>query len=281
MRSRRAPRPACSARCAGRSAPSWRPRWSSCVTGTGEPLLGRVLVLDALRGRWSEVPLLGAVPTRGTTPPPRKETRMSDVPVTTAPELSAGCRPRGGTDDFLLIDVREPAEFTAGAIPGACWCRSARCSTARRPRRPAARPGDRRALPGRRPVADRRAHAAGGSATTRRTVEGGILADGTPPADRCAHLDEHRAAALALGAPAARRRVPLDDADGWCSPRTSAATSPSPRWDNSAMDGFAVRFADVATPRPDAPVTLRVVADLPAGTDARPAARARARPPAS
>lgn len=38
-----------------------------------------------------------------------------------------------------------------------------------------------------------------------------------------------------------------------------------PLFDNSAMDGFAVRFADVASASAEAPVTLRVVADLPAG----------------
>lgn len=39
-----------------------------------------------------------------------------------------------------------------------------------------------------------------------------------------------------------------------------------PAFDNSAMDGFAVRFDDVADASPEAPVSLRVVADLPAGT---------------
>ncbi|MEU1971030.1 gephyrin-like molybdotransferase Glp [Microbacterium sp. NPDC019599] len=39
-----------------------------------------------------------------------------------------------------------------------------------------------------------------------------------------------------------------------------------PVFDNSAMDGFAVRFADVADASPERPVRLRVVADLPAGT---------------
>ncbi|WP_028051160.1 ThiF family adenylyltransferase [Cellulomonas sp. URHD0024] len=87
------------------------------VTGTGESLLGRVLVIDALRGRWSEVPLVGNARREA----PRKESRMSDeVPVTTAPELVARLAAReAGTDDFLLIDVREPQEFEAGAIPGA------------------------------------------------------------------------------------------------------------------------------------------------------------------
>lgn len=35
---------------------------------------------------------------------------------------------------------------------------------------------------------------------------------------------------------------------------------------NSGMDGYAVRAADVATASPDAPVTLSVTADIPAGT---------------
>jgi molybdopterin molybdotransferase len=38
-----------------------------------------------------------------------------------------------------------------------------------------------------------------------------------------------------------------------------------PPWDNSAMDGFAVRAADIAAADPASPVVLRVVADLPAG----------------
>ncbi len=43
-----------------------------------------------------------------------------------------------------------------------------------------------------------------------------------------------------------------------------------PVFDNSAMDGFAVRFADVSGASPESPVRLRVVADLPAGTDLDP-----------
>jgi molybdopterin molybdotransferase len=38
-----------------------------------------------------------------------------------------------------------------------------------------------------------------------------------------------------------------------------------PPWDNSAMDGFAVRSADVATAAPDTPVRLRVVGEAAAG----------------
>lgn len=43
-----------------------------------------------------------------------------------------------------------------------------------------------------------------------------------------------------------------------------------PLFDNSAMDGFAVRAADVAGATPERPLALRVVADLPAGTDLDP-----------
>ncbi len=39
-----------------------------------------------------------------------------------------------------------------------------------------------------------------------------------------------------------------------------------PPFDNTSMDGYAVRAADTAGATPDAPVTLRVVADVPAGT---------------
>jgi molybdopterin molybdotransferase len=38
-----------------------------------------------------------------------------------------------------------------------------------------------------------------------------------------------------------------------------------PPWDNSAMDGFAVRSADVATAGSDTPVTLRVIGEAAAG----------------
>ena len=39
-----------------------------------------------------------------------------------------------------------------------------------------------------------------------------------------------------------------------------------PPFDNSSMDGYAVRAEDIAWAGPETPVTLRVVADIPAGT---------------
>jgi molybdopterin molybdotransferase len=45
-----------------------------------------------------------------------------------------------------------------------------------------------------------------------------------------------------------------------------AATSDLPPFNNSSMDGFAVRAADVVDATNDAPRSLRVVADIPAGS---------------
>src|SRR3972149_6346671 len=44
------------------------------------------------------------------------------------------------------------------------------------------------------------------------------------------------------------------------------ATLDSPRFDNSSMDGFALRAADVEAASPAGPVRLKVIGDLPAGT---------------
>src|SRR6185295_4604337 len=43
------------------------------------------------------------------------------------------------------------------------------------------------------------------------------------------------------------------------------ATTDLPPWDNSAMDGYAVRAVDVATAAEDRPTTLRVLGEVPAG----------------
>ncbi len=64
--------------------------------------------------------------------------------------------------------------------------------------------------------------------------------------------------------------VPVPAARGRTLVEPLRAAVDIPVFDNSAMDGFAVRFADVKDAAPDAPVTLRVVADLPAGTDLDP-----------
>lgn len=113
------------------------------VTGLGEPLLGRVLVVDALRGRWQEVPLRpaprraaaapaavlpvappvdppaalpAALPAAPPAAPHRIEVpRMPAVPTVTVDELAALL----ADGDVYLIDVREPAEAALASIPGA------------------------------------------------------------------------------------------------------------------------------------------------------------------
>ena len=83
-------------------------------------------------------------------------------------------------------------------------------------------------------------------------------------------VEEHLADVLAAAAPLESERVALAAAHGRTLREPVRAAVDIPVFDNSAMDGFAVRFADVRDAGPGAPRTLRVVADLPAGTDADP-----------
>lgn len=79
-------------------------------------------------------------------------------------------------------------------------------------------------------------------------------------------VEEHLAGILAVTPLLETEPVTLIDAAGRTLREPVRAAVDIPAFDNSAMDGFAVRFADVATAAPAAPITLRVVADLPAGT---------------
>src|SRR6185436_19341032 len=64
--------------------------------------------------------------------------------------------------------------------------------------------------------------------------------------------------------------VPLSAARGRTLREPVTAMVDIPVFDNSAMDGFAVLFDDVANASPESPVTLTVVADLPAGSELDP-----------
>ncbi|MDJ1114922.1 molybdopterin molybdotransferase MoeA [Microbacterium dauci] len=64
--------------------------------------------------------------------------------------------------------------------------------------------------------------------------------------------------------------VSVGDAAGRTLAASATAAHDIPLFDNSAMDGFAVRAADVASASSTNPVSLRVVADLPAGTSIDP-----------
>lgn len=59
--------------------------------------------------------------------------------------------------------------------------------------------------------------------------------------------------------------VPLEDARGRVLAESVRAAEPLPAFDNSGMDGYAVRAADVEGASSDAPVRLPVAGDIPAG----------------
>lgn len=95
------------------------------VTGIGEPLIGRLLVYDALQMRFDEFrftrrPECAACGDRPTItapfdPPAARETTMpSDKLLRLSP---ADTRALLGKPGFVIVDVREPYEFEAGHLP--------------------------------------------------------------------------------------------------------------------------------------------------------------------
>lgn len=74
---------------------------------------------------------------------------------------------------------------------------------------------------------------------------------------------------LACVQPLAARPVPLDEALGRVLAEDILAPENLPPFPNSAVDGFAVRAADVATASREQPARLKVLADAPAGTVVR------------
>ncbi|WP_109211464.1 MULTISPECIES: ThiF family adenylyltransferase [Microbacterium] len=91
------------------------------ITGVGEPLLGRVLVIDALRGRTDEVPLrpadAKADAAAARAPHPRAAASPAGhLPV--IPQLSPGETLAAQRAGAVLVDVREPFETERGVIPG-------------------------------------------------------------------------------------------------------------------------------------------------------------------
>ncbi|WP_182111810.1 gephyrin-like molybdotransferase Glp [Actinotalea sp. JY-7876] len=83
-------------------------------------------------------------------------------------------------------------------------------------------------------------------------------------------VTEHRAAVLGLVEPLPVVRVPIADAAGLVLAQDVRAPEALPRWNNSAMDGYAVQAHDVAAATLAEPVRLTVLADLPAGSAAEP-----------
>ncbi len=92
------------------------------LVGAGEPLLGRLLVLDALAMSWRVVRLRAVASPAGAAPVPqpvREEPLPADAEL--APrELAALLGDGDGVGvDVVLLDVRSDAERSAGTLPGA------------------------------------------------------------------------------------------------------------------------------------------------------------------
>jgi molybdopterin molybdotransferase len=76
---------------------------------------------------------------------------------------------------------------------------------------------------------------------------------------------EARRAVLTAVSPLPAEHRSLPRALGYVLAKPVVAAVEIPRWDNSAMDGFAVRSLDIAGAAAGSPVRLRVVDDIPAG----------------
>ena len=71
----------------------------------------------------------------------------------------------------------------------------------------------------------------------------------------------------AIPGPTEAENAWIHDALGRVTAEDAVATTDLPPWDNSAMDGYAIRAADVAAATEIAPVGLKVVGDVAAGAD--------------
>ena len=78
-------------------------------------------------------------------------------------------------------------------------------------------------------------------------------------------VEAHLADVLAAVRPMIPVRLGLEEAEGGVLTEDAAALCPLPPFDNSAMDGYAVRASDVAAAAAGAPVVLPVAGQVPAG----------------
>ncbi|MFE7315395.1 gephyrin-like molybdotransferase Glp [Streptomyces sp. NPDC057555] len=92
----------------------------------------------------------------------------------------------------------------------------------------------------------------------------------TSPSDRLWSVAEHLDDILARLRPPAPVRRQLLDAQGCVLAEDLTVPRPLPGFDNSSMDGYAVRAADVAAATEEAPATLAVLGDVAAGSGALP-----------
>jgi molybdopterin molybdotransferase len=89
-----------------------------------------------------------------------------------------------------------------------------------------------------------------------------------PVAGKLMDIEAARGAVLERCAPLAAEEVGIDDALGRVLAEDVASAHPVPPFDNSAMDGYAVRAADTAHAARDRPVALDVIDESRAGAPA-------------
>ncbi|MDR7087567.1 molybdopterin molybdotransferase [Aeromicrobium panaciterrae] len=83
-------------------------------------------------------------------------------------------------------------------------------------------------------------------------------------------VEDHLANILRSVTPLPTETIQLRQAGGRTLARDLIAAHDIPSFENSSMDGFAVLYADVSNASPENPVSLEIVADIPAGTDLDP-----------
>ena len=89
-----------------------------------------------------------------------------------------------------------------------------------------------------------------------------------PVAGRLMDIEAARSAVLDRCAPLGAEEVAVDDALERVLAEDVTSADPVPPFDNSAMDGYAVRAADTAHAAPDRPVALDVIGESRAGAPA-------------
>ncbi|HEY2271687.1 MAG TPA: molybdopterin molybdenumtransferase, partial [Jatrophihabitantaceae bacterium] len=87
--------------------------------------------------------------------------------------------------------------------------------------------------------------------------------------NRLRTVDEHLATVLDGIGSIDPIELTLLDAQGLVMAENVASTVPLPGFDNSAMDGYAVRSVDIKYATAEQPVTLPVVGDVAAGAKSR------------
>ncbi|MBW8803757.1 MAG: molybdopterin molybdotransferase MoeA [Catenulisporales bacterium] len=87
-----------------------------------------------------------------------------------------------------------------------------------------------------------------------------------PDTEKMRSVDDHLKLVLDTVQLLAPMELPITDVNGLTLADDVVATMPLPPFDNSSVDGYAVRLADLAGAAEDSPAELRVVGDIAAGS---------------